>query len=205
MVHSSRKLLNSNRKNGKLAPEYAISGYNLLALSIALSAVSLNKKKKELVLVENKDDDRKIFKIIQKGKAKILGEHYCNIPLADPNQFEIKKCKGCSGNIAKIIGKIDKEVCTDHFSWNKILGMLPRSYIKEGKRILNWNEKRTSKKFKSDSLTNSLNEVSTAKKFVRNMESNEQEFFFYTNGSLQLQKEDQIGSSTKMGLGWLQL
>ncbi|CAG8824701.1 20847_t:CDS:1, partial [Gigaspora rosea] len=147
-----------DRSNRKLIPEYVISDYNSLALSIALPAVSLDKRKKELVLVENKDDDRKIFKIIQKGKAKILGEHYCNTPLADPNQFEIKKCKGCSGNTAKMTGKVDEEVCTSHFSWNKILGMLPRSYIKEGKRILDWDEKRISKRFKSESPTNSLNE-----------------------------------------------
>ncbi|CAG8740112.1 42491_t:CDS:2, partial [Gigaspora margarita] len=99
-----------NRRNRKLVPKYVISGYNLLALSIVLLA---------------------------KGKDKILGEHYCNIPLADPNQFEIKKCKGYSENIAKMTGKIDKEVCMSYFSWNKILGTLPRSYIKEEKRILN--------------------------------------------------------------------
>ncbi|CAG8834956.1 45787_t:CDS:2 [Gigaspora margarita] len=87
----------SDRRNRKLASKYAISGYNLLVLSIALPAVSFDKRKKELVLVENKDDDRKIFKITQKGKAKILGKYYCNIPLADPNQFEIKKCKEYSG------------------------------------------------------------------------------------------------------------
>ena len=112
------------------------------------------------------------------------------------------------------------------------MGALPRSYIKEGKRILDWDEKRISKKFKSESPTNSLNEslfqgllpiecleiellkkqklskaleVVLQKSLVRNIESNEQEFFFYTDGSLQLQKENQIGSSTKMGLGWLQL
>ncbi|CAG8852078.1 13653_t:CDS:2, partial [Gigaspora margarita] len=68
-----------NRRNRKLASEYVISGYNSLALSIALLA---------------------------KDKSKILGEHYCNIPLADPNQFEIKKCKGYSGNIAKMTRKI---------------------------------------------------------------------------------------------------
>ena len=105
-----------DRRNRKLVPEYVISDYNSLALSIALPAVSLDKRKKELVLVENKDNDKKIFKIIQKGKAKILGEHYCNIPLADPNQFEIKKCKGCSGNTAKMTGKVDEEVCMSHFS-----------------------------------------------------------------------------------------
>ncbi|CAG8849234.1 6159_t:CDS:1, partial [Gigaspora margarita] len=70
-----------DRRNRKLALEYVISSYNLLALSIALLAVSLDKRKKELVLVENKNDNRKIFKIVQKGKAKILGKHYCNIPL----------------------------------------------------------------------------------------------------------------------------
>ncbi|CAG8856486.1 13224_t:CDS:1, partial [Gigaspora margarita] len=43
-----------DRRNRKLTPEYIISGYNLLALFIALSAVSLDKRKKELVLVENK-------------------------------------------------------------------------------------------------------------------------------------------------------
>ncbi|CAG8805887.1 41906_t:CDS:2, partial [Gigaspora margarita] len=177
-----------DRRNRKLVSEYVISGYNSLALSIELSAVSLNKRKKELVLVENKDDDRKIFKIVQKSKAKILGKYYCNIPLADPNQFEIKKRKGCSRNIAKMIGMVDEK-------------------------------KRTSKKFKSESPTNSLNEslfqgllliecleiellkkqkLSKAlelvlqKSFVRNMESKEQEFFFYTDGSLQLQKENQI-------------
>ncbi|CAG8857467.1 35845_t:CDS:2, partial [Gigaspora margarita] len=48
-------------------------------------------------------------------------------------------------------------------------------------------------------------ELVLQKSLVRNMESNEQEFFFYTDGSLQLQKENQIGSLTKMGLGWLQL
>ena len=112
------------------------------------------------------------------------------------------------------------------------MGTLPRSYIKEGKRILDWDEKRISKKFKSESPTNSLNEslfqgllpiecleiellkkqklskaleVVLQKSLVRNIESNEQEFFFYTDGSLQLQKENRIGSSTKMGLGWLQL
>ncbi|CAG8634813.1 24423_t:CDS:2, partial [Gigaspora margarita] len=116
-----------DRRNRKLAPEYAISGYNSLALSIALLAVSLDKRKKVLVLVKNKDDNRKIFKIVQKGKTKILGKHYCNIPLANPNQFEIKKCKGYSGNTAKMTRKVDKE-------------------------------KRTSKKFKSESPTNSLNE-----------------------------------------------
>ncbi|CAG8820263.1 30930_t:CDS:2, partial [Gigaspora margarita] len=94
MVHSPEKLLNS---------------YNLLALSIALLAVSLDKRKKELVLVKNKNNNKKIFKITQKGKAKILGEHYCNFPLADPNQFEIKKCKGCSGNTAKMAGKVDEK------------------------------------------------------------------------------------------------
>ncbi|CAG8818258.1 7922_t:CDS:2, partial [Gigaspora margarita] len=188
-----------DRRNRKLTPEYVIFGYNLLALSIALPAVSLDKRKKM--------GSGKIFKITQKGKAKILGEHYCNIPLADPNQFEIKKCKACSGNTAKMTGK-------------------------EEKRILDWDEKRTSKKFKSKSLTNSLNEslfqgllpiecleiellkkqkLSKAlelvlqKSLVRNIKSNEQEFFFYTDGSLQLWKENQIGSSTKMGLGWLQL
>ncbi|CAG8774273.1 23214_t:CDS:2, partial [Gigaspora margarita] len=98
----------SDRRNRKLTSEYIISGYNLLALFIALLVVSLDKRKKELVLVENKDNDKKIFKIIWKGKAKILGEYYCNIPLADPNQFEIKKCKGCSGNTAKITGKINE-------------------------------------------------------------------------------------------------
>ncbi|CAG8854467.1 41371_t:CDS:1, partial [Gigaspora margarita] len=98
-----------NRRNRKLIPEYVISGYNSLALSIELLAVSLDKRKKELVLVKNKDNDRKIFKIVQKGKAKILGEYYCNIPLADPNQFEIKKCKGYSENTAKITGKVDEE------------------------------------------------------------------------------------------------
>ncbi|CAG8805388.1 33919_t:CDS:2, partial [Gigaspora margarita] len=127
----------SDRRNRKLAPEYVISGYNSLALSIALLVVSLDKRKKELVLVENKNDDRKIFKIMQKSKAKILGELYCNIPLVDPNQFEIKKCKGCSKNTAKMTKKVNK---------------------KEGKRILNWDEKRTSKKFKFESPTNSLNE-----------------------------------------------
>ncbi|CAG8733125.1 28618_t:CDS:2 [Gigaspora margarita] len=232
IIHSPRNLLNRYRRNRKLVPEYVISGYNSLALSIELPAVSLDKRKKKLVLVENKDNNRKIFKIEQKGKTKILGEHYCNIPLADPNQFEIKKCKGCSGNTAKMIGKVDEEVCTSHFSWNKILGTLPRSYTKEGKRILNWDEKRTSKKFKSELLTNSLNkslfqdllpiecleiellkkqklskalELVLQKSLVRNMESKEQEFFFYMDGSLQLQKENQIGSLTKMGLGWLQL
>ncbi|CAG8855918.1 20944_t:CDS:1, partial [Gigaspora margarita] len=55
-----------DKRNRKLTPEYVISGYNLLALSIALPVVSLNKKKKELVLVENKNDNRKIFKITQK-------------------------------------------------------------------------------------------------------------------------------------------
>src|SRR5260363_383941 len=112
------------------------------------------------------------------------------------------------------------------------MGTLPRSYIKKGKRILNWDEKRISKKFKSESPTNSLNEslfqsllpiecleiellkkqkLSKAlklvlqKSLVRNMESNEQEFFFYTDGSLKLQKENQSGGSTKMGLDWLQL
>ena len=97
---------------------------------------------------------------------------------------------------------------------------------------MDWDEKRISKKFKSESPTNSLNEslfqgllpiecleiellkkqklskaleVVLQKSLVRNIESNEQEFFFYTDGSLQLQKENQIGSSTKMGLGWLQL
>ncbi|CAG8850585.1 662_t:CDS:2, partial [Gigaspora margarita] len=147
-----------DRRNRKLISEYVIPGYNSLALFIELPVVSLDKRKKELVLVENKDDDRKIFKIVQKSKAKILGEHYCNIPLADPNQFEIKKCKGCSGNTAKMTGKVDEEVCTSHFSWNKILDMQPRSYIKEEKTILDWDKKRTSKKFKSESLTNSLNE-----------------------------------------------
>ncbi|CAG8839847.1 11419_t:CDS:2, partial [Gigaspora margarita] len=61
-----------NRRNRKLVPEYIISGYNSLALSIELPAVSLDKRKKELVLVENKDNDKKIFIIVQKGKAKIL-------------------------------------------------------------------------------------------------------------------------------------
>ncbi|CAG8836016.1 43016_t:CDS:1, partial [Gigaspora margarita] len=97
-----------DRRNRKLVPEYIISDHNSLALSIALPAMLLDKKKKELVLVKNKNDNRKIFKITQKDKAKILGEHYCSIPLADPNQFEIKKCKGCSGNIAKMTGKIDE-------------------------------------------------------------------------------------------------
>ncbi|CAG8807628.1 38890_t:CDS:2, partial [Gigaspora margarita] len=105
-----------DRRNKKLVPEYVISGYNSLALFIELPVVSLNKRKKELVLVKNKDNDRKIFKIIQKGKAKILGKHYCNILLADPNQFEIKKCKGCSRNTAKITEKVNEEVCTSHFS-----------------------------------------------------------------------------------------
>ncbi|CAG8807518.1 12874_t:CDS:2, partial [Gigaspora margarita] len=105
-----------DRRNRKLVPEYVISGYNSLALSIALPAVSFDKRKKELVLVENKDNDRKIFKIVQKGKAKILGEYYCNILLADPNQFEIKKCKGCSSNTAKMTKKVDEKVCTSHFS-----------------------------------------------------------------------------------------
>ncbi|CAG8778177.1 44911_t:CDS:2, partial [Gigaspora margarita] len=165
----------NNRRNRKLAPEYVISGYNSLALSIALLAVLFNKRKKELVLVKNKDDDRKIFKIIQKDKAKILGENYCNILLADPNQFEIKKCKGCIGNIAKMTEKVDKEVwfITYRVSRNRT--------------------------FKKQKLSKAL-ELVLQKSLVRNMESNEQEFFFYTNGSLQLQKEDQIGSSTKMGL-----
>ncbi|CAG8840451.1 4328_t:CDS:2, partial [Gigaspora margarita] len=70
-----------DRRNRKLVSEYVTPGYNLLALSIELLA----------------------------DKAKILGEHYCNIPLADPNQFEIKKYKGCSGNTAKITGKVDEE------------------------------------------------------------------------------------------------
>ncbi|CAG8820620.1 8429_t:CDS:2, partial [Gigaspora margarita] len=118
-----------DRRNRKLVSEYVISGYNSLALSIVLLAVSLDKRKKELVLVENKDNDRKIFKIVRKGKAKILGEHYCNILLTDPNQFEIKKCKGYSGNTAKMTKKVDEE-----------------------------DEKRTFKKFKSESPTNSLNE-----------------------------------------------
>ncbi|CAG8722887.1 6182_t:CDS:2, partial [Gigaspora margarita] len=104
-----KNCLIGDRRNRKLVPKYVISGYNLLALFIALLAVSLDKRKKELVLVENKDNDRKIFKIVQKGKAKILSEHYCNIPLADPNQFEIKKCKGCSGTIAKMTGKINEK------------------------------------------------------------------------------------------------
>ncbi|CAG8693511.1 9759_t:CDS:2 [Gigaspora margarita] len=105
-----KNCLIGDRRNRKLVPEYVISGYNSLALSIALLAVSLDKRKKELVLVKNKDNNRKIFKIVQKGKAKILGEHYCNIPLADPNQFEIKKCKGCSRNTAKMTGKVDEEL-----------------------------------------------------------------------------------------------
>ncbi|CAG8816374.1 26149_t:CDS:2, partial [Gigaspora rosea] len=48
-------------------------------------------------------------------------------------------------------------------------------------------------------------ELVLQKSLVRNIESNEQELFFYPDGSLQLQKENQIGISTKMGLGWLQL
>ncbi|CAG8847844.1 6942_t:CDS:2, partial [Gigaspora margarita] len=190
-----------DRRNRKFVSEYVISGYNSLALFIALPAVSLDKRKKELVLVENKDNDKKIFKITQKSKGKILGKYYCNILLADPNQSKIKKYKRCSRNTAKITGMVDER-------------------------------KRTSKKFKSESPTNSLNEslfrgllpiecleiellkkqkLSKAlelvlqKSLVRNMESNKQDFFFYTDGSLQLQKKDQIGSSTKMGLGWLQL
>ncbi|CAG8699371.1 29971_t:CDS:2 [Gigaspora margarita] len=99
-----------DRRNRKLIPEYVIPGYNSLALSIELLAVSFDKRKKELVLVKNKNDDRKIFKIVQKDKTKIFGEHYCNIPLADPNQFEIKKYKGCSGNTAKITGKVNEEL-----------------------------------------------------------------------------------------------
>ncbi|CAG8842519.1 39623_t:CDS:2, partial [Gigaspora margarita] len=98
-----------DRRNRKLVSEYVIPDYNSLALSIELPAVSLDKRKKELVLVENKDDNRKIFKIVQKSKAKILGKHYCNILLADPNQFEIKKCKGYSGNTARMTGKVDEE------------------------------------------------------------------------------------------------
>ncbi|CAG8846509.1 40181_t:CDS:2, partial [Gigaspora margarita] len=104
-----------DRRNRKLASKYVISGYNSLALFIALPVVSLDKKKKELVLVENKNDNRKIFKITQKSKTKILGEHYYNISLADSNQFEIKKCKRCSGNIAKITEKV-KDHSEDH--WN---------------------------------------------------------------------------------------
>ncbi|CAG8856325.1 38650_t:CDS:1, partial [Gigaspora margarita] len=82
-----------DRRNRKLVPEYVISGYNSLALSIALLAVSLDKRKKKLVLVENKDDNKKIFKIIQKSKAKILGKHYCNILLEDPNQFKLRSTR----------------------------------------------------------------------------------------------------------------
>ncbi|CAG8761762.1 32992_t:CDS:2 [Gigaspora margarita] len=81
----------------KLCQKQVISLYkqlNSTALSIALLVVLLDKRKKEWVLVENKDNDRRIFKITQKDKAKILGEHYCNILLTDLNQFEIKKCKG---------------------------------------------------------------------------------------------------------------
>ncbi|CAG8741723.1 3132_t:CDS:2 [Gigaspora margarita] len=106
----------SDKRNRKLTPEYVISSYNLLALFIAFLVVSLDKRKKELVLVENKDNDKKIFKITQKDKTKILGEHYCNILLVDPNQFEIKKCKEYSGNTAKMTEKVDKGVCTSHFS-----------------------------------------------------------------------------------------
>ncbi|CAG8833646.1 4073_t:CDS:2, partial [Gigaspora margarita] len=160
-----KNCLIGDRRNRKLMPEYVISGYNSLALSIALPAVSLDKKKKELVLVKNKDNNKKIFKIIQK---------------ADPNQFEIKKCKRYSGSTAKMTGK-------------------------EGKRILDWNEKRTSKKFKSESPTNSLNE--SLFQGLLPIECLELEHLKKQklNGSLQLQKENQIGSSTKMGLGWLQL
>ncbi|CAG8803710.1 41399_t:CDS:2, partial [Gigaspora margarita] len=117
----------SDRRNRKLTLKYVISGYNLLALSIALLVVSLDKRKKEWVLLKNKDDDRRIFKITQKGKAKILSKHYCNIPLADPNQFEIKKCKGCSRNIAKMTEKIDERIkghLKDH--WNRRADILAK-------------------------------------------------------------------------------
>ncbi|CAG8764743.1 22101_t:CDS:2, partial [Gigaspora rosea] len=152
------------------------------------------------------NDDRRIFKIIQKGKAKILSKHHCNIPLADPNQFEIKKCKGCSGNTGRITGKADEEVLINHFSWNKVLGMLPRSYFKEGKRVLNWDKKRIPKKFKSESPTNSLNE--SLLQGLLPIECLEIELLkkLKLSKALELlQKENQIGSSTKMGLGWLQL
>ncbi|CAG8810489.1 19957_t:CDS:2 [Gigaspora margarita] len=176
--NSSDKIENQDddRRNRKLTPEYVISGYNLLALSIALPAVLLDKRKKELVLVKNKNDDRKIFKITQKDKAKILGEHYCNISLANPNQFEIKKCKEYT---AKMTEKVDEG------------SLLSIEYL----------EIELSKKQK----LNKALELVLQKSLVRNMESNEQEFFFYMDSSLQLQKEDQIGSLTKMGLGWLQL
>ncbi|CAG8694735.1 13660_t:CDS:2, partial [Gigaspora margarita] len=100
-------------------------------LPIALLAVSLDKRKKEWVLVKNKDDNKRIFKITQKGKTKIFGEYYCNIPLANPNQFEIKKCKKCSKNAIKMTEKFDEEACISHFSWNKIL---EKSCKKHGKQ-----------------------------------------------------------------------
>ncbi|CAG8600040.1 5648_t:CDS:2 [Gigaspora margarita] len=183
-----------DRRNRKLVSEYVISGYNLLALSIALPAVSLDKRKKELVLVENKDNNRKIFKIVQKSKAKILGEHYCNIPLADPNQFEIKKCKGYSRNIAKIAGKVDKEVCTSYFSWNKILGHCQEAISKKERGFWTGMRKEHPRNLKIEllkkqKLSKAL-ELVLQKSRVRNMESNEQEFFFYTDSFLQLQKEN---------------
>ncbi|CAG8462410.1 26910_t:CDS:2, partial [Gigaspora margarita] len=133
-----------DKSNRKLASTYMISGYKPLALPI--------------VLVENKNNDRRILKITKKDKAKVLSEHYCNIPLADPNQFEIKKYKRCSRNTSKMIEKFDEGACISQFDWNKILGTLPRSYIKDRKRILDLDEKRISKKIKSELSTNSLNE-----------------------------------------------
>ncbi|CAG8782788.1 8076_t:CDS:2 [Gigaspora margarita] len=159
----------SDRRNRKLTPEYVISGYNSLALSIAFPVVSLDKRKKELVLVENKDDNRKIFKIVQKEKM-------------------IRKVD--EENEKRISKKLKSELPTNSLNKSLFQGLLPIECLEI-------------ELLKKQKLSKALELV--LQSLMRNIESNEQEFFFYTDGSLQLQKEDQIGSSTKMGLGWLQL
>ncbi|CAG8748559.1 3865_t:CDS:2, partial [Gigaspora rosea] len=193
---------------------------------------NFDRRRKEWIMVENRDKSRSICKIAKKQKVKVLGEHYCNVTLSESNLMELEKCSGCGMNALEGKKKSIEGNCIIQVSQDQILGTLPRSYLKGETRILDLEQERIAGKFKMELPTsypgkspfhslspleglelellkkqnfNESLETVLWKSLVRNLESGEKELYFYTDGSLQLQSMGRSNSMTVIGLGWLQL
>ncbi|RIB19704.1 hypothetical protein C2G38_2245007 [Gigaspora rosea] len=73
---SVEEVLLQNPKNREIKEIYQISGPNILAPLMSLIPISTNKRKKEWVLIDKKNDELETKKIIRKCNHKILTEHW---------------------------------------------------------------------------------------------------------------------------------
>src|SRR5260363_298595 len=131
---SIEDVLLQNQKNREIKEIYQTSGPNILAPSMLLIPISTDKRKKEWVLIDKKNDELETRKIVKKCNRKILTEHWStkeNITV--PGYVEIEKSN------SSLISEQNSE-----YSWlgqSKVLTVISKPLLKNNQKyILKYND-----------------------------------------------------------------